>query len=329
MKFTLAAAAFALGAASTVQAASVGTVDSAKKLKRGLFENLVKRQSVTSGADDATVLNFALTLEHLEAKFYADALAKFDQNCFDQKGYYHLRPLLEQVAADEADHVTFLTTALKAANVTAVQPCEYSFPYTDVPDFLALAQVVENVGVSAYLGAAGDISDKTYLTAAGSILTVEARHNAFFRLLNRYTPFPQPMDTPLSASAVVTLVSPFFKSCPSGSAPTIPGFPALNVTSTKFALGSELHIAPVNASAVNTQGTVYCGFASGLSAGFSTWSNGKCMIPTQNVTAQGQSYVFLTKGPSVADASVLAGPAIIDTSYQNVTVSIPTGMKSQ
>lgn len=39
--------------------------------------------------------------------------------------------------------------------------------------------------------------------------------------------------------------------------------------------------------------------------------------------------VFLTKGPSVADASVLAGPAIIDTSYQNVTVSIPTGMKSQ
>merc|ERR1712093_340050 len=280
MKFTLAAAAFALGAASTVQAASVGTVDSAKKLKRGLFENLVKRQSVTSGADDATVLNFALTLEHLEAKFYADALAKFDQNCFDQKGYYHLRPLLEQVAADEADHVTFLTTALKAANVTAVQPCEYSFPYTDVPDFLALAQVVENVGVSAYLGAAGDISDKTYLTA-------------------------------------------------SGSAPTIPGFPALNVTSTKFALGSELHIAPVNASAVNTQGTVYCGFASGLSAGFSTWSNGKCMIPTQNVTAQGQSYVFLTKGPSVADASVLAGPAIIDTSYQNVTVSIPTGMKSQ
>ena len=126
MKYTLAAAAFALGAASTVQAASVGTVDSAKKLKRGLFENLVKRQSVTSGADDATVLNFALTLEHLEAKFYADALAKFDQNCFDQKGYYHLRPLLEQVAADEADHVTFLTTALKAANVTAVQPCEYS-----------------------------------------------------------------------------------------------------------------------------------------------------------------------------------------------------------
>ena len=178
MKFTLAAAAFALGAASTVQAASVGTVDSAKKLKRGLFENLVKRQSVTSGADDATVLNFALTLEHLEAKFYADALAKFDQNCFDQKGYYHLRPLLEQVAADEADHVTFLTTALKAANVTAVQPCTYSctfprslsafpplaltrnfhatVPYTDVPDFLALAQVVENVGVSAYLGAAGE-----------------------------------------------------------------------------------------------------------------------------------------------------------------------------
>ncbi|GAA5871992.1 hypothetical protein JCM3774_006576 [Rhodotorula dairenensis] len=325
MKFTLAI--LALGAASTVHALSVGTVDSARKLKRGLFENLAKRQSVTTGVDDATVLNFALTLEHLEATFYAEALAKFDQNCFDQKGYYHLRPLLEQVAEDEASHVTFLTTALKAAGVTPVQACNYTFPYTDVPDFLALAQAVENVGVSAYLGAAGSISDKNYLTAAGSILTVEARHNAFFRLLNRYTPFPQPFDTPLSARDVVTIVSPFFKSCPAGSAPTIPGFPALKVSSTKYALGSELAIAPANASAVNTQGTVYCGFASGLTAGFSTWSNGNCMIPTQNVTAQGQAYVFLTKGPSVADDSVLAGPAIIDLSYQNVTVSIPTGMK--
>lgn len=100
------------------------------------------------------------------------------------------------------------------------------------------------------------------MTAAGSILTVEARHNAFFRLLNRYTPFPQPFDTPLSARDVVTIVSPFFKSCPAGSAPTIPGFPALQVSSTKYALGSQLAIAPANASAVNTEGTVYCGFAS-------------------------------------------------------------------
>jgi hypothetical protein len=70
-----------------------------------------------------------------------------------------------------------------------------------------------------------------------------------------------------------------------------------------------LAIAPTNASAVALSGTVYCGFASGLGAGFSIYKDGSCMIPTQNVTL-GQTYVVLTTGPSVSDASVLAGYVI-------------------
>lgn len=125
MKFTAVFA--ALGAVATVSAAAIGKTDSSTVLKRGLFENLAKRQSTTPvAASDATILNFALTLEHLEATFYAQALEKFDQNCFDQKGYYHLRPLLQQVAEEEATHVTFLTNALQAAGVTPVQACNYS-----------------------------------------------------------------------------------------------------------------------------------------------------------------------------------------------------------
>jgi hypothetical protein len=102
------------------------------------------------------------------------------------------------------------------------------------------------------------------------------------------------------------MVTPFFVKCPAGSAPAIKGFPSLAITTAAPAVGSMLAIAPTNASAVALSGTVYCGFASGLGAGFSIYKDGSCMIPTQNVT-NGQTYVVLTTGPSVSDASVLAG----------------------
>lgn len=87
------------------------------------------------------------------------------------------------------------------------------------------------------------------------------------------------------------MATPFFKSCPTGSAPAIAGKPALMSTTMAPKVGSSLSIAPANASAVSTSGTVYCGFASGLGAGFSTWADGKCNIPTSNVT-DGQTCTY-------------------------------------
>lgn len=125
------AAAFALEAASTVHAVAIRTIDPAQKLKRSHFENLVKRQSYTTDpANESTDLNDALALQHLEANFYAGGLAKFDQNSFDQAGYQHVRPVLEQIAQDEADHVDFFTAVLKAANFSAVQACNYTCTFS-------------------------------------------------------------------------------------------------------------------------------------------------------------------------------------------------------
>jgi len=99
---------------------------------------------------DTTVLQFALTLEHLENVFYKQALKNFSQEDFQKAGmcwlgwclvsrltryagysadYYND---LKYIAHDEEQHVLLLEGALTAAGVTPVQACTYSFPYYDV-----------------------------------------------------------------------------------------------------------------------------------------------------------------------------------------------------
>ena len=73
---------------------------------------------------DITVLNFALSLEHLENAFYTKALAQFDDQAFKDAGLAPwVRPRFLEIAAHEATHVADLSAALGA---NAVQPCTYS-----------------------------------------------------------------------------------------------------------------------------------------------------------------------------------------------------------
>ncbi|EGG07101.1 uncharacterized protein MELLADRAFT_55990 [Melampsora larici-populina 98AG31] len=257
---------------------------------------------------DADILNFALTLEHLEATFYSEGLQKYDQNTFTNAGFSTAtRAAIQKISDDEASHVSFLTSALQAAGATPVQACKYTFPYTDVKSFLAVSQILEGVGVSAYLGAAASIQNPGYLTAAASILTVEARHNAYVRFVNGDSPFPAAFDTPVGPRGVVTLATPFFSSCPNGSAPGLQGFPAVNITG-KITPGSTLSI-----SAANATGATTCAFLSGLNTTTSSYSNGQCQVPSDGKVGNGQIYVFLTNGPNVTDATTVAGPGIMET----------------
>lgn len=177
----------------------------------------------------ADILNYALTLEHLEDTFYKQALEKYSASDFASAGFdATFYNNIKRVSSDESEHVSFLTSALKAAGAQPVAACKYDFGYDSVETFLATASVLEGVGVSAYLGAAADIMSKTYLTAAGSILTVEARHSAYIRSGNKQVPFAQPFDTPLSLNEVYSLASAFITSCPESN-PKLPvkAFPAL------------------------------------------------------------------------------------------------------
>ena len=102
---------------------------------------LASRQAAITDAD---ILNFALTLEHLENVFYKGVLDKFTKQDFEAAGFsaaYYTN--LEYISHDEESHVELLTSALSAAGATPVAACSYSFPYTDIKSFLTLSTLLE------------------------------------------------------------------------------------------------------------------------------------------------------------------------------------------
>lgn len=177
----------------------------------------------------------------------------------------------------------------------AVQPCEYNFPYTDPASFTALSAIIENVGVSAYLGAAGSISNAAYLTAAGSILTTEARHQAWVSAaVNKNEGWSGPYDTPVGFNVVYSAVTPFFVSCPASN-PALPfkAFPALTYDAKTGAV-------------TGASDGQYIALYQGLDIATYPVQNGKVQLPT----TQGTAYITATSEKNatlVGDANIVAG----------------------
>lgn len=186
--------------------------------------------------------------------------------------------------------------------------------------FVALANVLEGVGVSAYLGAAASIANKQYLTDAGSILTVEARHSSYLRAAAGEVPFAQPFDNPLDFDEVYTVASPFIVSCPSSN-PTLPvkAFPSLTSTSSGTLLaGSRVSLA--TGDGFTASGPIYAAFITVTGPVWATVSpskGGYAVTIPQGV--EGQSYVVLTSSnDKVSDDDILAGPAILEVSEDEI-----------
>ncbi|OBT82759.1 hypothetical protein VE02_09923 [Pseudogymnoascus sp. 03VT05] len=273
-----------------------------------------------AGPTDADILQYALTLEHLEDNFYQQGLAKFTQAQFEAAGFdATFYANIQKVSSDETEHVNFLTSGLTAAGAKPVAACTYNFPLTDVKTFIATASVLEGVGVSAYLGAAADIMSKAYLTAAGSILTVEARHSSYIRAGLKQTPFAAPFDTPLSLDEVYTLAAGFITSCPDSNAKLpVKAFPALALDPAAGVVkaGSTIKLLTTGYTLKAAQGvaTIYAAFISVTGPTFvvATPVDGGFQV-TVPKGFSGQSYAVLTScNETVSDDTTAAGPAIIE-----------------
>jgi hypothetical protein len=191
----------------------------------------------TAAPTDADILNFALNLEYLEAQFYSFAAtgAGLPGNLLTGTGAQGgviggrkvnftdtaVSQYAQEIAQDEVAHVAFLRQQLggsavaqpaidvggtdpngafsKAAQAAGLVPAGTAFdPYANDENFLLGAFIFEDVGVTAYKGAAPLITSKVFLEAAAGILAVEAYHASLIRTTlygkGIQTPAPQLID---------------------------------------------------------------------------------------------------------------------------------------
>lgn len=179
----------ALAAASVSGAAAVGP-----------FVSTALAQGQSLG--DVGILNLALTLEMLEATFYARALKQLQLSP-------RVKQLIELIGAHEATHVKEVKKVIFKLGGAPILPPTFRFPFTDEAAFLALSQTFEDTGVGAYNGAAPAIESTEVLAFAGSIVQIEGRHAAAIRFARGQDPSPTAFEKPLSKQQVLERARPF------------------------------------------------------------------------------------------------------------------------
>jgi hypothetical protein len=131
---------------------------------------------VNFGSGDTAVLNYAFALEQLEAAFYTQVIATPYSNISNVE-----LSLLKDVRNHEIAHREFFRAALSTSAIRDLSVDFSTIDFTSRDSVLGAAKAFEDLGVSAYNGAGQYISNPAYLTLAGKIVSVEARHAAFIR----------------------------------------------------------------------------------------------------------------------------------------------------
>lgn len=169
----------------------------------GLSERFALSQQ--GGGGDAEILNYALTLEQLEAEFYRRGIEAGILSGREQE-------LVTAIRDHEVAHVEAVTAAVSAAGGTPVAQPEFRLPeevFADRAAFLTQASAFEELGVTAYHGQVPLIQSAEVLGAAAAIAGIESRHAAILADLQGGDPFPATVEAAQSMEQVLAAAEPF------------------------------------------------------------------------------------------------------------------------
>ena len=199
-----------VGAAAAVLAVGISACD------KDDDDNNMPQDGVDLGSGDFGILNYAYALEQLEAAFYSKVITS------PYAGMPALEmALLTDIRDHELAHREFFKNALGSNAIQALTPDFSKIDFTSRTAVLGAAKAFEDLGVSAYNGAGKLITNPAYLTIAGKIVSVEARHAAYIRDIISNGSFASDtdangMDKSMDPAAVLTTANTYLVTKVSG-----------------------------------------------------------------------------------------------------------------
>lgn len=166
----------------------------------GAAELVASSGSQRSAERDREILKSALLIERLQAAFYAEALRVGSLSG-------ELRQFAQVVGAQEQAHVKYVSGAIGAA-VTKAPSFHFGSATRDSSKFITTAVTLEDTGLAAYNGQAGNLTPQG-LAAAARVVSVEARHAGWARALAGRDPAPTASDVPITLTEATAALQPF------------------------------------------------------------------------------------------------------------------------
>ncbi|KAJ3517028.1 hypothetical protein NMY22_g14058 [Coprinellus aureogranulatus] len=185
---------------------------------------------------------------HLASSFYHSSLSRYDDKCFEDKGYPPwVRSRLHQIKGSENMHIQFLEETIKGSGGEPVQKCEYNFPDHEPSHVVEFGEAIASIFVSALNGALKEVESKEYASAIGSILGVEARVSAWLNsAVKKQSPWNMAFETPVTFSQAYSILLNFISSCPPHNSDLLPSslqrFPSLRLPSGGIESGVEIEL---------------------------------------------------------------------------------------